>query len=235
MSTAKEIRFEGHLSSSIKPDGYCCYRPGGCNSELLCAGEGECLGVAPRLASTLSRNRFNELAELVRGLTYAEMIEFSGALWRLRGEGKMNPETLPRILHAWATASDRAVRHEPAPPSGAHDGGGGQEFRPIDGAPKDRPILAFMQGQWRIARWKSDPRQRLTPFWSADDLRVTASREHQPKWWTELPPSPPEAAEPQATTDTVEAATAAETAKPAEAAKPPETAGQPQLDSPPQP
>jgi hypothetical protein len=194
MGTANEIGFEGRLRSSIKPDGVYCGRRGGCDREALCVGEGECLGVDPRLANTLNRNRFGELAGLILGLTYAEMIEFAGGLSRLRGEGKVNRDTLPKILYAWATASDRAVHHEPAAPAGEHDCGAGKKFQPIDTAPKDRPILAFMLGQWRIARWKPNQRKRPAPFWSADDLRVTVSCEHQPRWWAELPPSPPEAA-----------------------------------------
>jgi hypothetical protein len=222
MSTTKESGFEGPLPSSIKPDGFHCYRRGGCDREALCEGEGECLGVDPTLANTLNRNRldeiaeleclgvdpplanasshnrFDEIAELVRVLTYAEMIEFAGGLWRLRGEGKVNGETLPKILHAWARemefASCCAVHNEPALPAGERDCGAGKKFQPIDTAPKDRPILAFMLGRWRIAQWKpNQPHKRPIPFWSADDLRVTVSRAHQPKWWAELPPSPPEA------------------------------------------
>jgi hypothetical protein len=72
--------------------------------------------------------------------------------------------------------------------------GAGKKFQLIDTAPKDRPILAFMLGRWRIVRWKPNrPHKRPIPFWSADDLRVTVSRAHQPKWWAELPPSPTEA------------------------------------------
>ncbi len=157
----------------------------------------ERLGV-PSLAKALLRNRLDEIAEMIRALTYAEMLEFAGDLWRLGGGGKVNGKTLPNILHAWATgaelASDCADHNEPAPPAGGCDCGAGKKFQPIDTAPKDRPILAFMLGRWRIARWKPNhPHKRPIPFWSADDLRVTVSRAHQPKWWAELPPSPPEA------------------------------------------
>jgi hypothetical protein len=222
MSTAKESGFEGPLPSSIKPDGFRCYRRGGCDRETLCEGEGECLGVDPSranasnrdrldeiaeikclgvdppLTNALSRNRFNEIAEIVRALTYAEMIEFASGLWSVRGEGKLNGETLPKLLHAWARemelAPNCAVHSEPALPAEECDRGAGKKFQAIDTAPKDRPILAFMLGRWRIAQWKPNhPRKRPVPFWSADDLRVTISRAHQPKWWTELPPSPPEA------------------------------------------
>jgi hypothetical protein len=221
MSMTKKSGFVGPVPPSIKLDGFYCYRRGGCDRQALCEGERECLGVDPRLAkwfsrngfdeiaeitchdipppaNALRRNRFDEIAEIVCTLTYTEMTEFAGALWRLRGNEKINGETLPKILHAWAREmelpSDCAVRDEPALPAGEHDCGAGKKFQPIDTAPKDRPILAFMLGQWRIARWKRNhPHKRPIPFWSADDLRVTVSRAHQPKWWAELPASPPEA------------------------------------------
>lgn len=205
MSTRKENGFEGPLPSSIKPDGFHCYRRGGCDRHALCEGRGECVGVdppvsalhhshldetaeiecldgGPAAADALARNPSEEIAEILRSLTYAEMIELTGGLWRLRGEAGVNRETLPRMLYAWARqrklTSD--FRHEPV-------------LQPIDVAPKDRPILAFMLGRWRIARWNSShPPKRPIPFWSADDLRVTVSREHQPKWWAELPPPPPD-------------------------------------------
>lgn len=196
MSTRKESGFDGPLPSFIKPDGFHCDRRGGCDREALCEDEGECLGVDPSLA--LNRNRFDEIAEIVRALTYAEMIELAGGLWSARGGGGVNDETLAKMLHAWATKmelpSDCAVHNESALPGGEYDCGAGQKFQPIDTAPKDRPILAFMLGRWRIAQWKPNhPHKGPIPFWSADDLRVTVSRAHQPKWWAELPPSPPEA------------------------------------------
>jgi hypothetical protein len=181
--------------------------------------EGECLGVGsplvnalncnrlgkiakiecpsiPSPAGALLRNRVDEIAETIRALTYAEMLEFARDLWRLRGRGKVNGETLPNILYAWATglelASDRAVHVEPAPPAGECDCGAGTKFQSIDTAPKDRPILAFMLGRWRIAQWRlNHPHKRPIPFWSANDLRVTVSRANQPTQWAELP-SPPE-------------------------------------------
>lgn len=184
----KENGFEGPLPSSVKPDGFYCRRRGGCDQDALCVNKGECLGAAPSLAITSKRNRFDEFAELVLALTYSEMVEFAGGLWKLRGGRKMNNQTLPQILHAWSTASNRSIYKEPAPDLG-------KELQPIETAPKDRPILAFMLGQWRIAKWKANHRKRLAPFWTADDLRVTVSRAHQPKWWAELPPLPPETAD----------------------------------------
>jgi hypothetical protein len=222
MRTTKESGFEGPLPSSIKPDGFHCYRRGGCDTKLLCEREGGCLGADLPLTVALNRNRFDEIAEIqrldadppsanglsrnridefaerVRSLTYGELIEFAGDLWRLRGKGKLNGETLPKILHAWATKTelppDCAVQIEPALPAGECNCEAGKKFQPIGTAPKDRPILAFMLGQWRITQWKlNHPHRRPIPFWSANDLRVTVSRAHQPEWWAELPASPPEA------------------------------------------
>lgn len=197
MRTTKEGGFEGPLPSSIKPAGFPCYRRGGCDREEHCEGEGECLGVEPPPANGSNRSRFDEIAELIRDLTYTEMIEFAAGLLR-RGKGKVNRETLPGILHAWATGTevsfDCTVYDGPALLARASDCGAEKTFQPIDTAPKDRPILAFMLGRWRIARWKPDqPHKKPIPFWSADDLRVTVSRAHQPRWWADLPPSPPEA------------------------------------------
>jgi hypothetical protein len=203
MSTMGENGFEGPLPLSIKLDGFPCYRRGGCDRGALCEGKGECFSVDPQparrltpdgpdqipeikcpgvdqqLADALSRNRFDEIAGIISALTYVEMIEFASGLWSLRGWKEVNRETLPKILHAWATEGELVS-------------GTGKQFWPIDTAPKDGPVLAFMLGRWRVERWKTDhPHKRPIPFWSADDLRVTASRTHQPKWWAELPSSPP--------------------------------------------
>src|SRR5215467_8944371 len=100
MRMRKESGFEGPLPSSIKPDGFHCYRRGGCDREALCEGEGECLGVdpspanalkydrfeevadiqclgvRPSTANSLNRNRFDEITAIVRTLRYGELIEF---------------------------------------------------------------------------------------------------------------------------------------------------------------
>lgn len=219
MSTMKEGGFDGPLPPAIRPDGFPCHRRGGCDRHARCEHEGECVGVGlppanaldhdyidetaefeyasvdPQPANALSRNRLDEIAEIVRALTYAEMVEFAGGLWSLRGQRKVNSETLPGILYAWARKKELASGYnESAPPAGERDCGAGRKPQPIDTAPTDRPILAFMLGRWRIAQWKANlPQKRPLPFWSADDLRVAVSRAHQPEWWAELPPSPPDA------------------------------------------
>jgi len=63
--------------------------------------------------------------------------------------------------------------------------------QPIETAPKDRRILAFMWGRWRVAQWDEGlSYKQPRPYWSASDLRINDSRLRQPKWWVELPPNP---------------------------------------------
>jgi hypothetical protein len=65
-------------------------------------GEDE-LGL-PRLR--LGRNRLNEIATLVRSLTYGEMIELAQAIWKIRPEGEdVDERNLPMMLHVWSTSS----------------------------------------------------------------------------------------------------------------------------------
>lgn len=58
----------------------------------------------PRLE--LARNRLNEIATLVRSLTYGEMIELAQAIWKIRPEGEeVDQRNLPVMLHLWSTSS----------------------------------------------------------------------------------------------------------------------------------
>jgi hypothetical protein len=45
----------------------------------------------------------DDIAALVQTLTYGEMIELAGAIWKSRGEGAVTGETLPPMLHRWST------------------------------------------------------------------------------------------------------------------------------------
>ena len=57
----------------------------------------------PRLR--LGRNRLNEIATLVRSLTYGEMVELAQAIWKIRPEGEeVNERNLPMVLHLWSTS-----------------------------------------------------------------------------------------------------------------------------------
>ena len=54
----------------------------------------------------LGRNRLNEIATLMRSLTYGEMIELAQAIWNIRPEGEeVDQHNLPMMLHLWSTAS----------------------------------------------------------------------------------------------------------------------------------
>jgi hypothetical protein len=54
----------------------------------------------------LGRNRLNEIATLMRSLTYGEMIELAQAIWKIRPEGEeIAQHNLPMMLHLWSTSS----------------------------------------------------------------------------------------------------------------------------------
>lgn len=54
----------------------------------------------------LGRNRLNEIATLMRSLTYGEMIELAQAIWKIRPEGEeVDQHNLPMMLHLWSTLS----------------------------------------------------------------------------------------------------------------------------------
>jgi hypothetical protein len=58
----------------------------------------------PRLE--LGLNRLNEIATLMRSLTYGEMIELAQAIWKIRPEGEeIDQRNLPMMLHLWSTSS----------------------------------------------------------------------------------------------------------------------------------
>jgi hypothetical protein len=55
----------------------------------------------------LSRNRLNEIATLVRTLTYGEMMELAHAIWKIRPVGgEVDQHSLPMMLHLWSTSSE---------------------------------------------------------------------------------------------------------------------------------
>ena len=65
-----------------------------------------------KIQERLNRNPLDEMATLVQGLTYGEMIEFSEGMWKVQAEGSaVTLENLPALLHRWsksrsATADD---------------------------------------------------------------------------------------------------------------------------------
>jgi hypothetical protein len=51
----------------------------------------------------------DKIAELTRSLTYGDMIDFAAELWKAAGDADISAETLPAILHRWA--SDTRHQH----------------------------------------------------------------------------------------------------------------------------
>ena len=72
-----------------------------------------------KLQEQLLRKPLDEMATLIRGLTYGEMIELSEAIWRTQPEGvPITQESLPALLHRWSKAHSAAgsqVLNEPLP------------------------------------------------------------------------------------------------------------------------
>jgi hypothetical protein len=54
------------------------------------------------------RDRLNEIATLVRTLTYGEMMELAHAIWKIRPQGaEVDQHSLPMMLHLWSTSSEQ--------------------------------------------------------------------------------------------------------------------------------
>jgi len=60
-----------------------------------------------KLEHDLSRNPLNEIATMMRALTYGEMMELAQAIWKIRPEGEgVDQDSLPMLLHRWSTSSE---------------------------------------------------------------------------------------------------------------------------------
>jgi hypothetical protein len=58
------------------------------------------------LEQELSRNPLDEIAMMVRALTYGEMMELAQAIWKIRPEGAgVDQDSLPMLLHRWSISS----------------------------------------------------------------------------------------------------------------------------------
>jgi hypothetical protein len=55
------------------------------------------------LERELSRTPLDEIAGLVRQLTYGEMVELASQIAKHTGENPLNVDTLPGTLHRWST------------------------------------------------------------------------------------------------------------------------------------
>ncbi len=73
-----------------------------------------------KLQEQLERQPLDEIAMLVRALTYGEMIELAEGMWKVQPEGSaVTQENLPALLHKWsqsrtvAAAADYPDHHDP--------------------------------------------------------------------------------------------------------------------------
>ncbi len=65
-----------------------------------------------KLQEQLLRRPLDDIAMLIHGLTYGEMIELSEAIWKAQPEGTaITAENLPALLHRWSKSRPPA---EPA-------------------------------------------------------------------------------------------------------------------------
>jgi hypothetical protein len=63
-----------------------------------------------RLQEQLDRQPLDEIAMLVRALTYGEMIELAEAMWKVQPEGAaVTQENLPALLHRWSQSRTASV------------------------------------------------------------------------------------------------------------------------------
>jgi hypothetical protein len=64
-----------------------------------------------KLGERVPRRPLDEIASLVQGLTYGEMMELAEVLWKVQPEGSaVTQENLPELLHRWSK-SHSATAH----------------------------------------------------------------------------------------------------------------------------
>jgi hypothetical protein len=67
-----------------------------------------------KLQEQLDRAPLDEIAMLVRALTYGEMIELAEAMWKVQPEGSaVTQENLPALLHRWSKSRTAAADYQP--------------------------------------------------------------------------------------------------------------------------
>jgi hypothetical protein len=73
-----------------------------------------------KLEEQLNHRPLEEIAVLVHGLTYGEMIELAEAIWKLQPDGvTITEENLPALLHRWSKVRSARVPERAEPPSPA--------------------------------------------------------------------------------------------------------------------
>jgi hypothetical protein len=58
-----------------------------------------------KLEAELGRKRLDEIADVVRALTYGEMIELAESMWNVKpDDSELNERNLPSVLYRWSTS-----------------------------------------------------------------------------------------------------------------------------------
>jgi hypothetical protein len=69
-----------------------------------------------KLQETLDRQPLDEIAMLVRALTYGEMIELAEGMWKVQPDGSaVTQENLPALLHRWSQSRTVPAESYPQP------------------------------------------------------------------------------------------------------------------------
>jgi hypothetical protein len=62
-----------------------------------------------RLEAELGRKRLDEIADVVRLLTYGEMMELAETMWNVRpGDTELTENNLPAVLYRWSTSRQQS-------------------------------------------------------------------------------------------------------------------------------
>ena len=57
-----------------------------------------------KLEEELGRRRLDEIADVMRALTYGEMMELAASMWNVRPDGgNLTEHNLPSVLYRWST------------------------------------------------------------------------------------------------------------------------------------
>jgi hypothetical protein len=62
-----------------------------------------------RLEAELGRKRLDEIADVVRLLTYGEMMELAESMWNVRpSDSELTEHNLPAVLYRWSTTRQQS-------------------------------------------------------------------------------------------------------------------------------
>lgn len=60
-----------------------------------------------KLEAELGRRRLDEIADVVRALTYGEMMELAESMWNVRpDDSELTEHNLPAVLYRWSTSRE---------------------------------------------------------------------------------------------------------------------------------